>query len=130
MNRHETKQALQDPNFQIDLIIGLSIKWREEREKCAALERKIEYLYKELERLDPDETEGGNGDLNDMDEDQPTYTLKEVAKEVGMSRKRLVKVLKKKGILYEDEYGNVLPYSKYVRKGYFKVVEGRKKKKS
>ena len=91
MKGQETKQVPQDPNDLIDLVISLGTKLKEEKEKCTLLEEELDYLQDQADIL------------------KPLFTIKRVAKDFGLGKKKFKKWLIKKGFAHGDSHGDFVP---------------------
>lgn len=113
-----TSIDLSDPNT----VLKLAQNWKEEHDKRKKLEQEnfllLEQTNKQTEELIKQAPKVNY--VNNVLNSQSTYPITAIAKELGMSAKKLNVILHNKGVQYKIAGAWVL-YSKYQNKGYTKT---------
>lgn len=104
MTNEVIEKAISDPDF----IIQLATELKEERSKCALLEKENASLLPDAELA------------RNVIKYTGLYTLKEVAGLIELGRTELCTLLRIKKVL-SKQTGFNLPLNKYIKQGYFKI---------
>jgi prophage antirepressor-like protein len=114
----KTEELLMNP----DLIIQMATSLKEERAKTAALQQNLQMLEgeRELLQIEVKQLAPKAEYTDEVLQSTSTYTMTQLAKEMGLSAQTLEKKLHGAGVIFRQS-GQWLLYAKYQDKGYAKT---------